>query len=235
MSSAMRIARVLPLAVLAALTVAAFAFGLGRYLTLDSLREHRQVLLGFVRENAVAAAFAYIAAYVGVVALSLPGGAVMTMAGGFLFGAALGGALAIVGATLGAALLFLAARSVFRDALRRRAGPFLKRMESGFRENAFNYLLFLRLVPVFPFWAVNLAPALLGVGFVPFFGATAVGIIPVTFIYSAFGAGLGQIFDAGGDVRLSDVFSPTLIAALVGLGLLALAPVALRKWKERRP
>ncbi|MBI1869162.1 MAG: TVP38/TMEM64 family protein [Methylocystis sp.] len=232
MSSRKWIARWLPLAALAALAIVAVALGLGRYLTLDALREHRQVLQAFVRDNAAAAAFSYVGAYIVVVALSLPGGAAMTVTGGFLFGVALGGPLAVVGATAGATALFLAARSVFGDMLRRRAGPFLRKMENGFRENAFNYLLFLRLVPVFPFWAVNLAPALLGVEFVPFFGATAIGIIPVTFIYAAFGAGLGRIFDTGGDIRLGDVFSPTLIGALVGLGLLALLPIALRKWKE---
>lgn len=235
MSRARWVAALLPLAVLAALAIIALAMGLGRYLTLDALRENRQILQAFVRDNGVAAALSYIAAYNLVVALALPGAAAVTVAGGFLFGLPVGAALTIVGATLGACLLFLAARSAFGDALRRLAGPFLRRMEDGFRKDAFNYLLFLRLVPAFPFWAVNLVPALLGVRFVPFFAATAIGIIPGTLVYSAFGAGLGQIFDSGGEVRLSDVFTPTLIGALAGLGLLALLPVALRKWRERAP
>lgn len=230
----MRIARLLPLAILAAVIAIAFLSGLDRFLSLDSLRDNRQLLQDFVAGHRIGAALAYVAAYAAVVALSLPGATIMTLAGGFLFGWAMGGTLAVLAATLGAALLFLIARSTVGDALRNRAGPFLRRMEDGFRTNAFHYLLFLRLVPAFPFWAVNLAPALLGMPLVPFVTATAIGVIPGTFVFAAFGAGLGNIFDAGGEIRLAEVLSPTLIAALVGLGLLALLPVAVRKWRERR-
>jgi uncharacterized membrane protein YdjX (TVP38/TMEM64 family) len=107
-------------------------------------------------------------------------------------------------------------------------------MSDGFSKDAFFYLLFLRLVPAFPFWAVNLAPALLGMRLVPFVIATALGIIPGTVVYTAFGASLGHVFDAGGQVDLKTVFSPTLIAALVGLGLLALLPVVLKRFWEKR-
>lgn len=130
-------------------------------------------------------------------------------------------------------MLFLIARSVFGDALRERAGPFLARLADGFRKDAFSYLLFLRLVPAFPFWTVNLAPALLGMRFPPFVAATALGIIPGTTVYSVFGASLGQLFDAGAEVRLKDVFSPTLIAALIGLGFLSLLPVVVRYMRQR--
>jgi uncharacterized membrane protein YdjX (TVP38/TMEM64 family) len=106
-------------------------------------------------------------------------------------------------------------------------------MADGFSKDAFNYLLFLRLVPAFPFWAVNLAPALLGMRLLPFVAATAIGIVPGTTVYSAFGASLGHVFDAGGEVRLKDVFSAPLIAALVGLGALSLLPILLRRWRER--
>jgi uncharacterized membrane protein YdjX (TVP38/TMEM64 family) len=166
--------------------------------------------------------------------MSLPGATIMSVAGGFLFGIAAGTAFALVAATLGAVLLFLAARSAFGDFLHARAGPFVRRMKEGFRDNAFNYLMFLRLVPAFPFWAVNLAAALLGVPLVTFFVATAIGIIPGTLVFVTFGSGLGNIFDSGGEVRLTDVLNPTLVAALVGLGLLVLLPIALHKWKERR-
>lgn len=157
----------------------------------------------------------------------------MTLAGGFLFGTCLGASLNVVGATAGAAVLFFIARSAVGDALQARAGPFLKRMEEGFRRDAFNYLLFLRLVPAFPFWAVNLAPALLGMRAAPYVTATMLGIIPGTVVYTAFGAGLGQIFDAGADANLKDVFSPTLIGALIGLGVLALLPIAVRRVRQR--
>ncbi|WP_166143056.1 TVP38/TMEM64 family protein [Methylosinus sp. RM1] len=230
----MSLRRLAPLLALAALIAAAVYLRVDQYLTLDALRDNRAALLEFVQSHSVVAACAYVLAYVGVVALSLPGAAVMTLAGGFLFGVPLGATLTIIGATAGATLLFLIARSAAGDVLRERAGPFLARMADGFRKDAFNYLLFLRLVPVFPFWAVNLAPALLGMRLEPFVAATGIGIVPGTLVYAAFGASLGKIFDAGADVRLEDVFSPTLIAALLGLGALSLLPVILRRLREGR-
>ena len=230
----MNVKRLLPVVALAVFIVAAFAFHLDRYLSLDFLRQNRAQLSAYVAEHGLAASLGYVTAYVGVVALSLPGAAIMTLAGGFLFGVLVGATLTVIGATLGATLLFLVARSAVGDSLRERAGPFLARMAEGFSKNAFSYLLFLRLVPAFPFWAVNLAAALLGMRLAPFVVATGLGIIPATVVYSAFGAGLGQIFDTGGEVNLKSVFSPTLIAALVGLGLLSLVPVLLRWLRERR-
>lgn len=225
----MTLGRILPLMVLIGLIVAAFALDLDRYLTLDALCENRVSLLEAVARYGSWAAIAFVLAYAGIVALSLPGATIMTLAGGFLFGVPLGASLTVVGATLGATALFVIARSAVGNALRERAGPFLGRMAEGFSRNAFNYLLFLRLVPAFPFWAVNLAPALLGMRLLPYVIATAIGIIPGTVVYSAFGASLGNVFDAGGDVHLKDVLSPTLIAALVGLGVLALLPVFLKR------
>lgn len=227
----MTLRRFLPLIILAAIIAAVFGLGLDRYLTLDALRDNRSALLDIVKSNVIAAGATFIASYAAVVALSLPGAIIMTLAGGFLFGVPLGAALTVVGATLGATALFLIARSAFGDILRRRAGPFLGRMAEGFEQNAFNYLLFLRLVPAFPFWAVNLASALLGMRLVPFIVATGLGIIPGTVVFSAFGAGLGDIFDAGGEVSLKNVLSPPLLAGLIGLGLLALLPIAIRRWR----
>jgi uncharacterized membrane protein YdjX (TVP38/TMEM64 family) len=226
--------RLLPLAVLVLLISAAFAFRIDRYLTLDALRDNRAALLALVQANGALAACAFVLVYAAVVALSVPGAAIMTLAGGFLFGIVLGASLTVIGATFGATLLFLIARSAAGDFLRQRAGPFLARMSDGFSKDAFFYLLFLRLVPAFPFWAVNLAPALLGMRLAPFVVATALGIIPGTVVYTAFGASLGQVFDAGGQVDLKTVFSPTLIAALIGLGLLALAPVVVKRFREKR-
>lgn len=230
----MTLKRILPLAVLVALIGAAFAFRIDRYLTLDALRDNRTTLLSFVEAHRFEAAAGFMLAYAAVVALSLPGATIMTLAGGFLFGTVLGASLTVVGATVGAAALFLIARSTFGDVLRERAGPFLARMSDGFSKDAFNYLLFLRLVPAFPFWAVNLAPALLGMRLAPFVAATAIGIIPGTTVYSAFGAGLGRAFEAGGEINLKSVFSPPLIGALIGLGALSLLPVVLRRWREAR-
>ncbi len=220
--------RILPLAILAALLVAAVAFRLDRYLTLDALRENRVALAALVQQHAALSGLVYAAVYAIAVAVSFPGASILTLAGGLLFGATIGATLTVVGATVGATTLFLIARSAAGDILRRRAGPFLARMSEGFSKNAFNYLLFLRLVPAFPFWAVNLAPALLGMRLWPYVVATGIGIIPGTFVFSAFGASLGSVFDAGGDVHLKDVLSPTLIAGLVVLVLLSLLPIVLK-------
>jgi uncharacterized membrane protein YdjX (TVP38/TMEM64 family) len=136
--------RLLPLVVLAAGLAAFFAFGLNEYLNFEALRQNRVWLLQQVEESAALAALAYIGLYIAVVAFSLPGGAVMTIAGGFLFGQWLGTAYVIFAATVGATVLFVAARTALGDALRAKAGPFLKKMEAGFQENALSYLLVLR-------------------------------------------------------------------------------------------
>jgi len=225
--------RWLPLIVLIAAVGGAYALGLHKYLTLDALRDNRAALSAYVAANSVTAGAIYVALYTIVVALSLPAGVVLTLAGGLLFGVPWGAILAILGATIGATALFVIARSAFGDTLRDKAGPFLASMADGFSKDAFNYLLFLRLVPAFPFWVVNLAPALLGMKLTPYVIATAIGIIPGTTIFSLFGAGLGAVFDRGEEVSLKSVLNPTLLAALVGMGLLSLLPIAIRRWRER--
>jgi uncharacterized membrane protein YdjX (TVP38/TMEM64 family) len=226
--------RLLPLAVLAAGLAAFFLFDLDDYLTFESLREHRAWLLRQVAESAVTTSLIFVAIYIAVVAFSLPGGAVMTITGGFLFGQWLGTLYVIVAATVGATILFLAARTALGDVLRARAGPFLKKMEAGFQENALSYLLVLRLIPIFPFFIVNLVPAFLGVNLRTYVIATFVGIIPGSFVYATVGAGLGSIFDAGKAFSATSIVTPEIITALVGLAILALLPVAYKKLKANR-
>ncbi|MGO4686189.1 TVP38/TMEM64 family protein [Hyphomicrobium sp. 2TAF46] len=230
----MTLKRLLPLLVLVALLIGAFALRLDRYVTLDALRDNRAALSDLVQNHSILSGLIYILVYIVAVALSFPGATILTLAGGLLFGAALGASLTVIGATAGATILFLIARSAAGDVLRRQAGPFLARLSEGFSRNAFNYLLFLRLVPAFPFWVVNLAPAILGMRLLPYVVATGIGIIPGTFVYSAFGASLGTVFDAGREVHLKDVLSPTLIAGLVVLGFLSLLPILLKS-RARQP
>lgn len=226
--------RTLPLLALGIGFAIFFALGLDDYLSLDTLRRNRAWLMRQVDESAALAGLAYVAAYILVVAFSLPGGAFMTIAGGFLFGQWLGTAYVVVAATAGATVLFLAARTALGGLLRARAGPFLKKMEAGFRENALSYLFVLRLVPVFPFFIVNLVPAFLGVRLRDFVIATFFGIIPATFVYVRLGVGLGSIFDAGGEFSAKAVFTPEMVTALLGLAVLALLPVAYKKFKAGR-
>jgi uncharacterized membrane protein YdjX (TVP38/TMEM64 family) len=225
--------RLLPLVVLLAALAAVLALDLHSYLSLEALREHRVALRVFVEDNRLLAVLGFMALYAVAIALSVPGGAVLTVAGGFLFGALLSTVYVVFAATLGATAIFLAARTALGDSLRRRAGPWLSRMESGFRENAFSYLLVLRLIPVFPFFVVNLVPAFLGVGLRTYVAATFLGIIPGSYVYALVGAGLGSVFEQGGEITLGGVFTPEVIGALVGLSLLSLLPVAYKRWRRR--
>ncbi|MDH3229779.1 MAG: TVP38/TMEM64 family protein [Alphaproteobacteria bacterium] len=226
--------RLWPLVVIGAGIAAFFALGLESYFTFDTLKQNREWLLNQVSQHTLLTVLAFIGIYALIVAFSLPGATVMTIAGGFLFGQWLGTAWNVIGATIGATLLFLAARTALGDVLERRAGPWLQRLEAGFQKNALSYLLFMRLVPAFPFFVVNLVPAFLGVRLRTFVGATFFGIIPGGFVYTSFGAGLGSVFDSGEDFSVSGVLTPEVITAMVGLGVLALIPVAVRTWQARR-
>lgn len=210
------------------------ALGLGEYVGCDALQEHRQWLLDYVAGQQLAAVAVFLLVYVMVTAFSLPAATLCTIAGGFLFGAGLGTAMVVTAATIGATLLFVVAKTLLGDALRSKAGPRLDKMAKGFEENAFSYLLILRLVPLFPFWLVNVAPAFMGVRLSTFFLATLIGIVPGTFVYVSVGAGLGSIFDAGGSCSLAGIFTPQVIIALAGLAVLAMIPLGYKKLKARR-
>lgn len=225
--------RWLPVAAVALAVAAGFAFGLDDYLSFEVLQRHRAALTDFVTEHGLLAVLSYVVLYALATALSFPGATVLTVAGGFFFGSVVGCLWAVIGATSGAVVIFLAARTAFGDVLRSRAGPFLRKMEDGFRENALNYMLFLRLVPVFPFFVVNLVPAFLGVSLRDYVIATFVGIVPGGFVYAAVGAGLGSYFDANETPSLSGVLTPEILIALTGLALLSLLPIAVKRLRQR--
>lgn len=226
--------RFVPLGLLVVGLAAFFVLGFDRYLSLGALRENREDLCAFVGSNAVAASAIFFVLYALMTALSVPGGVVLTIVGGFLFGIVWGSVLVIAGATVGAVGIFLAARTALGDVLRRRAGPWIARLETGFRRDAVSYLLMLRLVPVAPFWLVNLVPAFLGVPLFTYAWTTLVGIIPGTVVYIAVGNGLGATLDAGVEPDLGIIFQPAVLLPLVGLALLALLPVAVRTLRARR-
>jgi uncharacterized membrane protein YdjX (TVP38/TMEM64 family) len=225
--------RLAPLLVLGLGIAAVYGLGLQRQLSWAALAAHQAALHAFVAAHPVASAIGYVALYAVAVALSLPGGAVLTVAGGLLFGVAPGAALAVVGATLGAVLLFLIARYALYDLLATKAGPLMARIRPGLESNGFSYLLALRLLPVFPFWLVNLAPALAGMRLAPYAAATFLGIIPGAVVFASIGAGVGSVLASGGTPDLSLVFSPRILLPLLGLAALSLAPVAWRHWKGR--
>jgi uncharacterized membrane protein YdjX (TVP38/TMEM64 family) len=229
---AQHVKRFLPLVLLVAALVLAIAFDLPRYARLDALRDHREALLGFVTTHPLGAPLVFVGVYAGWVALSIPGAFLLTVVAGFLFGTLLGGVLVVVGATLGATLVFLAVRYALGDLLRTYAGKWLARLQAGFNRNAFSYLLMLRLVPVFPFFVINIVPAFLDVRVGTFVGATLLGIIPACFVYASVGAGLGSILDAEGELDAGAVLTPEVIVALSALAALSLLPVVLKRFRR---
>ena len=229
--------RILPLAVLlGGGAILLFAFDVGSLLNLESLREHKHWLSQQVAANLPLAALIFALTYACSTALSLPAGLMLTLIGGFLFGILLGSLLVVTGATLGAVAVFLAARTAFGDVLRRRAGPLLRKLQDGLQQDALSYLLVLRLIPLFPFWLVNIAPAFFGVSLRVYTLATVIGILPATVIYCSIGAGLGALLDENLDLESLGriILEPQYILPLIGLALLSLLPIGYRRWKRRR-
>jgi len=240
-----------PLALIAAM---ALAYGMGWHtvLTFKTIGLNYEALKSFVASNLATALLLYVLVYVAVVALSLPGGLVMTITGGLLFGWWWAFPATIVAATTGASIVFLIAKTSIGEPLAARAGPWLEKLRDGFQRNALNYLLFLRLVPAFPFFVVNLAPALLGVPFRTYLIATFLGIIPGTLAFAVTGSGLGSVIEAQNrayaaclaqapadsetscpyNIDVGVLVTPELIAASVLLGVVALIPVAVRRWSK---
>ena len=207
----------------------AWALGLHRYVSLDALSEYRDALARLVADRPASAALLYLGAYACAVAVSIPAGPVLTMAGGLLFGRWLGAALALPAATAGACALFLVVRSALAPVVAERAGPFMERLRPGLERDGFWYLLSLRLLPVVPYPIGSIAPALVGMPFLPFAAATALGILPGTVVFAGIGAGLGEVFARGGRPDLSAMLSPPVLLPLLGLAGLSLAAMWLRR------
>lgn len=223
--------RLLLLIPLAALVAAWFALGLNRQVSWGLLAAHQADLRAWAAAHPVLAASAYVLVYAGLVAMSLPLGGLLTMSGGLLFGALLGGALAVLAASFGAMLLFLLARGALAPWFARRANPLLGGIMAGLRRDGFSYLLAMRLIPVVPFWLGNLAPALAGMRLAPFVAATMLGILPASAVLAWFGAGVGDILAAGGRPDPAILLTKPVLLPLLGLAALSLLPVAWRRWR----
>jgi uncharacterized membrane protein YdjX (TVP38/TMEM64 family) len=230
----MQALRLLPLLVVIAAIGAAVIYGVPDALSWSALGARQTALSAARQAHPVASLLLYVAAYAAVVALSIPGSLVMTVAGGLLFGTALGGAAAAIGATLGAILLFLIVRLALRPIIARRAAGLLERIGPGLERDGFSYLLAIRLIPAFPFWLVNLAPALVGMRLLPYAAATLLGVIPAALVFASIGAGLGGVLEAGGHPDIGVIFSPRILLPLAGLAALSLLPVLWRRWRRSR-
>jgi len=210
-----------------------FALDLDRLASFQILRDHHQHLAKLVATHYVQAILAYLVVYVLFVTLSLPGAVWFTVAGGLLFGAVIGTVLAVVAATAGASLVFLATKTSLGDYLRAHAGPWLAKVERGFAENQWSYLLMMRLFPVIPFFIANLIPAFLGISMPVFIVTTLVGIAPATAIYATVGAGLSSVLENNADLTLHSLLTPQVEIALAGLAVLAAVPIAVKLLRRR--
>lgn len=218
-----------PLVLVLAALAAAFASGLTRHLSLHELRERRGLLQAYVQIHPLLSLGGYVGLYVLVVTLSLPVALVMTLTGGFLFGPWLGGAAAVSGCTLGSGAIFLVCRTAVGDSLRGRAGSMIDRVERGLERDAFSYILALRLIPVAPVWLINLALGFVDIPLGTFLAASFLGFLPVSFVYAGLGSSLNQVFAAGGKADIHALLNPATLIPLAGLGVLALAPIVVRR------
>jgi len=229
--------RFAPLVVIAGGLAVGYALGWQRYLSLGYLAASHEVLSDYVARNFTLSLVCFAAVYVLAVAFSFPAASILTVFGGFLFGWFAGAVTVVVAATAGATLLFMAARSAFGDMLRARVGGKAARLADGFEKNAFGYLLALRLAPIFPFFVVNIAPALFNVPLRTYVTATILGILPGTFAYAYLGEGLESVLDAarasGLEPSLKDLLTPEITIAFAALALVALVPTIVRRL--RRP
>ncbi|WP_310599988.1 TVP38/TMEM64 family protein [Desulfobulbus sp.] len=205
-----------------------FTFDLGRFLTLDALKANRQTLAAFQAAHPVATVAGFMAIYVAQTALSLPGAAILSLAAGALFGTVAGTAYAVVAATVGASLAFLVARHLLRDAVLSRYGGRLEGLNRELERRGLGYLLFLRLVPAFPFFLINLAAGLTRLPLSTFVCGTLVGIVPGGLVYVNAGASLAAIDS------VAAIASPRVLAAFGLLGLFALIPALYGWWRDRR-
>ncbi len=204
-----------------------FVFDLGRYLSLESLKSNRDQLRAFYESNAVAMIAAFIGVYIVTVALSLPGATILTLCAGAIFGSVTGTLVVNVGATAGATLAFLVARFLLRDWVEQKFGEKLKPFNDGFSRNAINYMLFLRLVPLFPFFLINLVSGLTQIRLSVYFFGTMFGTLPGTFVYANAGSNLASIN------QLSDIASLEVLGAFALLGLFALIPTLYKRFKAK--
>jgi len=223
-SSSSPLGKILIAGLLGAAIAASFYFDLKQYLSLEALKANRDSLLSYTEIHYTTAVLAFILLYCVQTAFSLPGAAILTLAGGFLFGSFVGTLYVNEAATSGATLAFLAARYLLRDWVEQKFGERLGPIQAGFAKNAFSYLITLRLVPLFPFFLVNLVSGLTRVRIGTYVAATALGIIPGSFVYANAGRQLGTINSLG------EVASPRVLGAFALLGLLALIPIVYRKF-----
>jgi len=224
----------LPILLIVIVMAVGYFSGVYKAIDFETLKYHHNELTEFVNNNRIKTSFMFIGTYIAVAALSIPGGLILSLLGGFLFPQPLCTLYVVFGATIGATLLFLAARTALKGHLEKKARPFIEKMRGGFNKNAVSYLLFLRFIPFFPFWVVNLAPAFFNVRIWTYVWTTFVGIIPGSVVSTQAGRGLNAIFESGEEFSLSSIFNTEMKIALILLGIFSLTPLIYKKWKKKK-
>jgi uncharacterized membrane protein YdjX (TVP38/TMEM64 family) len=210
--------RLLPVLLIVAAVAAVFIFGLDKYISIQALRDNKGTLIDWVGRWGFLAYVAFILMYAGLVTVLPPSGTILSLTGGFLFGTLWGGTMIVIG-------------TAFADVLKNRAGGAVEKMREGFQENAVNYMLFLRLVPAFPFFVVNIVPGLLGVPLRTFIITTFFGIIPGSFVYASLGAGFSSLIDER-EPNLGVIFEPQYLVPILGLAVLSMIPVIIKRLRK---
>ena len=228
-----QIARFAPIAVILFGLAFGYTMGWHEFLSLDYLVQSRDMLKHMVAAHYLSAVFGFIAVYALATAFSFPAASILTIFAGFLFGWFIGGSAAIVGATIGATAIFIAARTAFGDFLKEKVGGKVAKLAKGFEEDAFSYLFVLRLAPIFPFFVMNIAPALFNVPLRTYIIATFLGIIPGGMAYAYLGQGLDSVIvaaaEAGREVTIKDIVTTEIVVAFAALALVAAIPTIVKK------
>jgi uncharacterized membrane protein YdjX (TVP38/TMEM64 family) len=222
-----------PAILIVVLVIAAFASGLTRHLSLHELRDRRDLLQGLVHTHPILSVAAYVGVYAVVITLCLPAAMVMTLSGGFLFGPWIGGLAASIGCTLGGVVVFLVCRTAAGDVLRRRAGPQVAQIEDEVRRDAFFYIVSLRLFPIMPYWLATLALGFIELPLSTYLIASYVGIVPISFVYAGLGSSLSAIFARHEHADFHMVAQPQVFLPLLGLAILSIIPVVVRRYRRR--
>lgn len=221
-----------PLLIIIAVAIIITMSGMHQYISLDTLREHQVFLQNYITKHTAISIAIYCLIYFAIVSLSIPAATVMTLIGGFLFGQIIGTICIVFSASCGACIIFMSTKIATRNTVKKETGKWVKKMQAGFAENAFSYMLTLRLIPIFPFVLVNLVAGILQISLRAFFFGTLIGIIPGTFIYASVGVSMQNLLNHP-NFSPDLLLEPQIIFSLTGLGFLALLPIIYKRLKNK--
>jgi uncharacterized membrane protein YdjX (TVP38/TMEM64 family) len=226
--------RLLPLAIVLAVIIVCQLFVVDQFFSFEVLKAKREIINHFVQEHSFLTPLIFMTIYTISMALAIPDGFFLSVVAGFIFPEYIGIVYVLISEMAGTLIFFLTVRHTLTDYWHKKAGPLLNKLEKGFKENQVSYLLFLRFVHLIPFWLLNLASAYFRVPIWTFTWTTFLGFIPLAFIYTQAGSGLGKILATQDSFSISAVLSEKFLIILICLGLFALLPVFIKLFKKLR-